>query len=408
MRPVDAPPAAELMRLVRSLPPAAPLLAPPPEAPRDHLFGGTVRDLLLGGRPLDLDLVVEGSTVALASALGGEIRAHDRFGTSTVTLNGFTYDLARARRESYAHPGALPDVVPAGIDEDLLRRDFTVNALAIELSGPEPGRLRSAPGGLDDLDRHHLRILHEASFVDDPTRMLRLARYAARLGFEIEPRTEALLREAVTTGALGTVSGPRIGAELRLLAREQDPVTAFGALTELRLDRAIDPNLHLVDEGLARAAFELLPPDGRRDRLVLALALRGVEEARIEALLDRLAFEAGDRDAIVATATGADTVADALRRADRPSEIARVVSGAPVEEVALAGALGPAEAARQWLERFRHVRLEITGADLLAAGVPEGPAVGRGLRAALDAKLDGLAVGRKWELSVALEAARIA
>jgi len=236
--------------------------------------------------------------------------------------------------------------------------------------------------------------------------LIRLARYASRLGFEVEPRTLALARSAVAAGALDTVSGARIGSDLRLLAREDDPVAAFAALRELGVDRAVDPRLGLADAQLARAALALLPPDGRRDLLVLAIAAAAVPRADLAALLDELAFDAGSRDRIVAAASGADRAAAALAAATRPSEVAAALPGASVELAALAGALGPAEPAREWLERLRHVRLEIDGNELLAAGVPEGPAVGRGLRAALAAKLDGRVAGRDAELAEALRAAR--
>lgn len=390
-----------LLDRVRTLPAAGPLLAHLRDDARVHLVGGAVRDLLLGGEPIDLDLVVEGDARAVASALGGELRAFDRFGTATVDLDGFSYDIARARRETYAHPGALPDVEPAPLAEDLLRRDFTVNAIALALSG----KLTAASSALEDLEGRRLRVLHDRSFIDDPTRLMRLARYASRLGFEVEPHTRELADTAVAGGALGTVSGSRLGAELRLLAREPDPVAALRELSDLGLDRAIHPRFGLEDEGLARAALALLPDDGRRDRLALAATVRGVPAAELGALLDSLAFESEDRDAILLAATRADDVAVALAAASVPSEVAAAVAGAPGELVALAGALGPADQAREWLDSFRHVRLEIDGGDLLAAGVPEGPAIGRGLRAALAAKVDGRASGRDQELAVALTAA---
>src|ERR1700733_3051736 len=133
------PEPSELLERVRALPAAGPLFSHLPDPPGVFLVGGAVRDLLLGGVPFDLDLVVEGDAAALAASLGGRLKVHDRFGTSTVRLDGFDYDIARARRATYAHPGALPDVAPAPLPEDLLRRDFTVNALAIALGGPAAG-----------------------------------------------------------------------------------------------------------------------------------------------------------------------------------------------------------------------------------------------------------------------------
>jgi tRNA nucleotidyltransferase (CCA-adding enzyme) len=397
-----------MLERLAALPAGKPLMRRLGGEPNVYLIGGAVRDLLLGGRPFDLDLVVEGDPAEILSRLDGETVIHDRFGTSTATVDGFTYDLARARRETYPRPGALPDVIPASLDEDLGRRDFTVNAIAMALGGNDAGELRAFSGALDDLGRRKLRVLHDASFIDDPTRLLRLARYRARLGFEIDDHTLALVRRALDQRALETVTGPRVGNELRLLASERDPIAQLLALRELGLDRAVDPSFGLDDEALARRALELLPPDGRPDLLALALAGRRMGSEELRRLLDRLGFEAGERDVIVASATQAPVLADSLAAAERPSEVAVAAFGAPPEVVALAGALGPAETAAAWLEHLRHVGLEIGGRDLLAAGVPEGPAVGRGLRAALMAKLDGQAESREQELAVALEAARAA
>jgi tRNA nucleotidyltransferase (CCA-adding enzyme) len=202
------------------------------------------------------------------------------------------------------------------------------------------------------------------------------------------------------------VSGERVGAELRLLAREGDPLSGLGWLRALGLDRAIEPGFGLGDRDLGRRALELLPSGERRDRLVVALAARGVEPRRLAALLDDLAFPAGDRDAVVAAAAQAGALAARLAHARAPSEIAGMAGDGPPELVALAGALGAPEPAREWLERLRHVRLEIGGDDLLAAGVPEGPGVGTALRAALAAKLDGQAGDRAAELEHALAAVR--
>jgi tRNA nucleotidyltransferase (CCA-adding enzyme) len=257
------------------------------------------------------------------------------------------------------------------------------------------------PQALEDLEAKRLRVLHELSFIDDPTRMLRLARYAGRLKFEIEPQTRTL----IDPQALRTVTGPRIGAELRLLAREPDPVSALHILRELGLDRAIDPEFGLADPDLAHRALALLPEGGRRDRLILALAARGIPAGRLTELLDRLGFEAADRTAILPAATQADDLARRLTAAQRPAEIAEAVAGAPEELIVAAGALGPADQAEQWLHHLRHVALDIDGADLLAAGVPQGPSVGQGLRAALSAKLDGRAPDRAAQMQEALRVA---
>ncbi len=403
---MEIPSAAVLLDRLQALTPARPLLDRLGGEPGVYVVGGAVRDVLLGREPSELDIVVDGDALSVAEKLGERVVVHDRFGTSTVRLDGHRYDIARARKETYSRPGALPDVEPASLAEDLERRDFTVNAIALAIGGEEAGALHTVHGALEDLDAGRLRVLHDRSFIDDPTRLLRLARYASRLGFASEAHTRELARAATDGGALGMVSGARIGAELRLLSREPDPLAAFAALRELDLDEAIHPRFGIGEPELASRALELLPGDGRRDLLAIALASTGIEPAELRALLDQLAFEAADRDTIVAAVARAPDVALALERAERPSEIAAAVAGGSPELVALAGSGGRARAAAsEWLERLRHVRLEIDGGDLLAAGVPEGPQIGEGLRAALAAKLDGGVQGRDAELSTAREAA---
>jgi tRNA nucleotidyltransferase (CCA-adding enzyme) len=357
-------------------------------APGDgvRLVGGAVRDLLLERRPRELDLVVEGDVDAAAARLGGEVTAHDRFGTALVRADGCAFDLVRARAERYAHPGALPEVRPGTLDEDLRRRDVTINAIALGLDG----EVRAVEGAVDDLRAGVLRVLHDASFVDDPTRVWRVARYAARLGFAVEPHTRALAADADPS----TVSGDRLGTELRLALREPDPPAAFAALREL--NPAYLPEGFAPRPGGLADALALLPEDGRADLLTLAACSAGMDAAALLRWLDEMGFTAPERDLVAAASrfvTGAP-----LRAARTNAEIARAARGAPVEAVALVGG----ENARRWLDDLRHVRLEIDGRDLLAAGIPEGPEIGARLQRALDRKLDGEIAGRKAELGAAL------
>jgi len=335
-----------------------------------YLVGGAVRDLLLGRERTDIDLVVEGDAAALAARLGVEAVEHERFATAKAHLDGHELDIATARAESYPHPGALPEVEPtAGIAADLARRDFTINAMAIPLRrDPE---LIDPHRGRQDLEAGLLRVLHARSFDDDPTRALRAARYAARFDLDLEPETAELLRQA----DLDTVSADRRDAELLRLAGETDAVRGFALLGEWGL---IEP----------RAG--------------------GVELAgRVAGLLSESPWmEAAPRDrAILAAVIGPGGEAEALSAARpvQPSEAVRLARPAGPVELVLARAMGA-----EWLDRYilewRGVTLEIDGRDLIAAGVPEGPAVGRGLDAALRRKLDGELAGREQELAAALEA----
>jgi tRNA nucleotidyltransferase (CCA-adding enzyme) len=389
------------------------------------LVGGATRDLLLGRAPRELDVAVDGDAEGfareLASLIGGAsagVTVHERFGTAAVEWAGGRVDVAGRRAESYPAPGALPEVRPGTIDEDLRRRDFTVNAIAVALGGAGRGELHAVEDALADLAARRLRVLHDASFIDDPTRLLRLARYRARLGFEPERSTAALAADALADGALARVTGARVGAELRLALNEPDAVAAVLALEALGVLAALDPRLRL-DERLARRALALLPQDGRPDLLLLAVLLgafaldpRALQEAAIPELLDRLEFTAGERGTVVKSVLLAPTLLEELAEAGRPSRVNDVAGACTLEGVALAGALaeqrGSAtalDAARGWLEQWRHVRLVINGDDLLAAGIPAGPEIGRRLATALGRRLDGeIADGPEAELRAALEA----
>ncbi|MGI8580107.1 MAG: hypothetical protein ACR2K9_06130 [Solirubrobacteraceae bacterium] len=369
-----------------------------------HLVGGSVRDALLWAAPRDLDFAVEGDAlevaVAVGERLGGEVLEHDRFGTARVSVTAHSYDFASARAERYARPGALPEVRPATLADDLRRRDFTVNAIALAAGGPHAGTLTAAPEALDDLDARRLRVLHDDSFLDDPTRLLRLGRYAARLGFAVEPHTAELARAAIAGGSLGTVSGSRIGQELRLAALEAKPVAAFERLVSLGVLRALHPRFGPHTE-FTRRALVAIPPDGRADLVVLAACAPDVPHS----LLDRLGFDREEARLAAALADRLPEVARRLASAQRPSEIDAALAGSTAEEAALVAALGSAEAVARWLGDLRRVALEIDGADLRAAGVPEGPAIGAALASTRAGRLDGDLMTREAQLAFALRMA---
>ncbi len=388
------------------------------------LVGGAVRDLLLGREVVDLDVVVEGDGVAAArtaaATLDGSVREHGRFGTATVLApDGFAFDVVTARAESYPAPGALPEVRPGTLEEDLARRDFTVNALALGLAG---GELREHPGGLEDLEARVLRVLHSGSFRDDPTRLLRLVRYGARLDFRPDTRTDALARDAVAAGAVQTVSGPRVRGELLALCAEASAIAALARASEIGLARALfacfDPRPDLAAGALNYAGqgggpFEpryprlnVTTPSARRDLVVLATSLTRCREGDLRRWLDDIGLTAAEREAVTEAALHSETLAERLRRAHKPSEVRHLVLGRPPEQLAVAAALGAGEPLRRWREEWSAVALEIDGADVVAGGVPEGPAVGRALDAAWAAALDDGVRDRDGQLAVALRVAR--
>jgi tRNA nucleotidyltransferase (CCA-adding enzyme) len=375
--------AAQALDALRALPCGARLLDVLAERPGAWVVGGAVRDALLG-RPLgELDIVVEGDPEPVAHALGEIVAFHERFGTYDVVAGDCAYDVVTARAERYEVPGALPDVHAGDLEDDLLRRDFTVNALALNAAG----ELAAAPAALDDLEAGRLRVLHAASFRDDPTRLWRLVRYAVRLGFTPEPATDRLAYEAVQRGALETVSGDRLGAELRLALSEPDPLAVLHAAQNL----GVVEGLHL-DPALVALALALAPEGSRGDLLILGAVMPGEEWAQ------PYGFAAAEQRILERCAALAPVAAA------RPSEVVAALRGEPVEAVAVAGARGDAEIASRYLHEWRHVGLQIDGHDLLAAGVPEGPELGSRLAAVLARRLDGeLGTGRDAELAAALE-----
>jgi tRNA nucleotidyltransferase (CCA-adding enzyme) len=367
----NEPDPAELPARVEALPRIEALREIAARVPA-YLVGGAVRDLLLGIEGADLDVAIEGDAEALSDLPGFELEREGRFLTGRQQAEDLRIDVAQARAESYPHPGALPEVRPAAIADDLARRDFTINAMAYSLA--EDAELLDPHGGVDDLRAGLLRILHEGSFVDDPTRALRAARYAARFGLKLEPETERLLGEA----DLATVSQDRVQGELARTAAERDPAAALQLIIDWGVMPSLDPQApERVAEVTRLAASEPWAGWADRERGVLLAITRPLPQIRE-----------------LSAATP-----------ERPSEAARLADPWDPAQLLVARALGA-----EWLDRYaaewRHVRLEISGDELLAAGIPEGPAVGRGLEAALSGKLDGELSGRDRELEIALAAAR--
>ncbi len=426
-------------RLESALPPArlALIKAIAAEAEAQHqalyIVGGFVRDLLLERPSLDFDLVVEGNAIALARALsrryGGRVTAHRKFGTAkwhlapireslAAALTSFTaqaealspadmpesIDLVSARTEFYTRPTALPTVAHGSIKLDLHRRDFTINTLALRLDGRHYGELHDYWGGLDDLQRGVIRVLHSLSFVDDPTRMLRAVRFEQRFGFRIEPRTLQLLHDA--RDLLVRVSGDRIRHELDAMLDEPRAAAMLGRAAQLGLLEAIHPALQwtfAAEKRLARLQAAPWPPPPpwedlpRRLRGVplkraLAYALWLMEAGTTVAeIAERLGFPRALREVVQSTATLAARTPD-LRQA-RPSQAVFLLETHPLTAV-YALYLATEDAGLQkvlfaYAERWRHVRPHTTGHDLRARGVPPGPRYKRILRRLRAAWLDG-------------------
>jgi tRNA nucleotidyltransferase (CCA-adding enzyme) len=408
----DTAPRRRLPRaLVAALEPA--VAAARAEGIRVAIVGGVVRDRLLK-RPLgaDVDLVVEGDALAVAHRVlrsAGDavrVRTHERFGTATLEgSGGFRVDLASSRREIYRRPGALPEVSPAPLEEDLARRDFTVNAMAWELqasAGPT-ARLLDPAGGMADLQRGLLRILHPASFEDDPTRMLRAVRYASRLGFRLASPTRRRLAAALAAGALNTVSGDRIRRELERTFAEPGATRALRIASSLGVLQAIHVDwapsrFHLAAVARSEALARRVPGEAGRQAwawmIPLLVSAAGMSARAREELATRLALSGQTRRIF-------ERWPEAVRGARGHESVSR-------EERLADAALAPAGGARREAERrilAPPLELTIRGADLVGAGIPAGPPVGRALVETRRARQEGR-ISPGEELAFAIAAAR--
>jgi tRNA nucleotidyltransferase (CCA-adding enzyme) len=363
-----------------------------------YLVGGPVRDLLLGVPLRDLDVSIERDATAegdatalaavLAEELGAKLTIHRRFGTATLTLSGEHVDLVTARKEVYPRPGALPKVSPGTIIDDLARRDFSVNAIALPLSAARSGVV-DPHGGVDDLERRIIRTLHYASFVDDPTRMMRAVRYERRLGFSLEDSTLDDLRGALASGAMATVSGDRWRRELDRILDEPRPIDALVRAIELGILAGIHPGLTRSDSIERIAASPHAGPDRFFAGLVYPLS-----EVEGEEVIRRLKLPKQRAKLVRDTISLRENESELKNTVSTPSKLVASLDGVDPEAVGAVAILTDAPRVRQGLDRyiaeFRTVSPRLTGEDLLAMRVIQGPEIGELLARLLDARLDGL------------------
>ena len=355
------------------------------------LVGGPVRDALLGRPVLDLDLTSEAPAAdlgpRLAGRLDGTCGARSAFGTVKLRLDGRTLDLATARAEVYPYPASLPVIVAqADIADDLARRDFGINAMAASLHPRRFGELLDTQGGLADLGAGVVRVLHRESFRDDPTRLFRAARYVSRLGFRMDSATRRQLRRNLQH--VDALSAARVRREIERLLTEQDAARAL--LTAIRLGV-----LTAVESGLAapevRAALKRADARGLRGLALLGALTWPLPAERVESFRERIG--ATRRQSQVMRAVVRLREAEPrLAAAERPSRVSRIVGVAPREAVEAASVAASSASARRNLARYLDAsrrRSPLDGHDLLALGVPPGPAVGGMLTTLRNAVLDG-------------------
>lgn len=372
------------------------------------LVGGVVRDLLLGRPSLDMDLVVEGDAIKVARSLarevGGQAITHPSFGTARVRQGPWSLDLATARSETYSRPGALPTVAPGTIVADLARRDFTVNAMALDLTPGHYGQLLDPYGGQQDLEQGLIRVLHQRSFIDDATRIFRAIRYEQRLCFRMEPTTESWLRRDLSM--LNTVSGDRIRHELELILHEAQPERMLLRADELAVLAALQPPLK-ADAWLA-AKFDqvrhVASSPAQVSILYLCLLFYRLRREEADQLASRLKFTRYVGRALQASLELKEKLASLAQPDLKPSDIYGLLPKYPAEAIracALAQSSGLAQDRLVlYLEKLRYVKTSLSGNDLQQMGVSPGPRLGRLLAALHQAKLDGKAATKEEEIAL--------
>lgn len=376
-----------------------------------YAAGGFVRDLLLDIPNLDVDLVVEGNGIRFAKAFARRAKAHvtihKRFGTATVAFaDGHTFDVATARTESYDAPAALPTVQPATLTQDVCRRDFTINTLAVRLNVPHFGELVDLHNGLRDLQNKTIRVLHGLSFVDDPTRVFRAIRFEQRLGFQLNWSTAVLTEEAVKMGFLHRLSPSRLSAELLHVLSEREPVKTLARLADFNLLQFIHPQLKwssrlaqlldAVDKAVAWHA-QLSPEPLSSPWVVYGMALVDhLPQPAAQEILARLTFPRRQSRSLLWRANAQVRpyeIIKSLERTVSPAETFRALYNLPDETLVFLMAKVRSERGKQniadQLTTYRRVRPILRGNDLKAMGLKPGPLYNLILNRLLDARLNG-------------------
>jgi tRNA nucleotidyltransferase (CCA-adding enzyme) len=371
-----------------------------------YLVGGSVRDLLRGEANLDLDIVIEGDGILFARTIGErlhtKVRTHQRFRTARIITDALKLDVATARTEYYESPAALPKVEMSSIKKDLYRRDFTINTLAIKLNPRDFGLLIDFFGGQRDLREKTIRVLHNLSFVEDPTRAFRAVRFSERFGFKISKHIANLIKSAIEMHLFDKLSGTRLYDELLLAFQETEPVKTLKRLSDFGLLKIINSKL-IFNEGLETVLnsmhdtlswFNLLFLDEKTDRGILYLMalLSGLNAEEINATMKRLSPPPREREIIL---KGISQARDILKRfpLSDPVELYRVLSTLNLETVLFSMALSKErqtlKAISKYLTELRKIKTILKGTDLKKMGIQPGPIYSEILEQLLDEKLRG-------------------
>ncbi|MFC1939811.1 CCA tRNA nucleotidyltransferase [Chloroflexota bacterium] len=375
---------------------------------RLYLVGGVVRDLLLGRTNLDLDLVVEGNAVELAQRLAGTTRGklttHHRFHTAKLRWDTWSVDFATARSETYEKPGALPKVQPGSLVSDLFRRDFTINAMAIDIDPAHYGQLIDLYGGMDDLGQKLISILHEKSFIDDATRIWRGLRYEQRLDFQLEANTRELLERDLPM--LDTISGDRIRHELELVLKEEFPEKVLRRAAELGVLSRTHPALK-CDGWLAEKfeqARKVSSPNPPPVSLYLALLSYRLNDKENERLISYLRLPKPLTQTLRDTNSLKVKLGSLADPDLAPSRVYYLLHGYSPTAITANSLASDSPVARRhiqaFLTRLRYIRPALTGNDLQKMGIGPGPRMKEILQRLHEARLDGKVKDQRGEEEV--------
>ena len=373
-----------------------------------YLVGGVVRDLMLGQANLDLDLVVEGNAIELAQRLKknvqGKLTTHSRFNTAKLLWDNWSVDLTTARTESYEKPGALPTITPGSLDQDLGRRDFTINAMALGLNPGFYGQPIDPHGGRDDLKNELIRVLHDNSFIDDATRIWRGLRYEQRLDFHLEKKTLSLLKR--DTEMLKTISADRTRYEVECILKEHYPEKVFRRAAELE----VLPHLHpsLKGDGWLAEKFEqarkLSAPAPPEAGLYLALLAYPLTKEETDRFISRLKLPKALAQIVIDTAVLKSKMRLLATPGLSPSGIFRLLEAYSSPAMVANSIATESPTASQnihlYLTRLKYIEISLTGDDLIQMGVTSGPEIREIMERLQKARLDGEIASKEDEREI--------
>ena len=385
-----------------------------------YLVGGAIRDLLRDEANFDIDIVIEGDGIAFAKVLGkrlnDKVTCHKRFGTAVITTDFLKFDVATARTEYYESPAALPHVEMSSVKKDLYRRDFTINTMAIRLNPDRFGQLLDFFGGQRDIKDRTIRILHNLSFIEDPTRAFRAIRFSERFGFKIHKHTIKLIKTAVRINLFNKLSGTRMYDELNLLFLETEPIRAVKRLAEFDLLKFIHPQLTItksleetfksIQETFAWFKLLFFEEELNKSHLFLMALIDELTDKEKSEALKRLYVPSKTSREILEGINMASSVLAGLKDISQ-KEIYYALLPFNLQTVLYTMAKARDEETKKavslYLTKLRNIKPELTGKDLKEMGFKTGPLFKEILTAILEARLNKKVKSREGEIRLVKE-----